>query len=220
MMSSKMKNSHYNPKYRNRRAAFTLLELIVAMSAFIILIGGVFALVGGSVELMEEIEDSRNRDVIRIRFIEAIRHNLEEMPPNAELEFDYVDKSGNYNTYLSLVNAPHAFDFGFGDSDQLERVIIASEIQTDGFIRCGIYYLTAEDFVQAKENNFLKMTEYPYVELVPRMRQVSWQFYSSDQKEWEQTIEANSTSSLTELLVQFEGDSTPTRSIFWHLAAQ
>lgn len=202
------------------QGGFTLLELIIAMSAFIILIGGIFALVGSTVELMQEIEESRSSEVTRIRFIESIRHNLEELPPDASLEFDYVERGSSYNTYLSLVNAPHAFDFGFNTRDKIERVLIASEVQKNGFIRCGIYYLTAEEFILAKEDDFIKMGEYPYVELVPRMRQVSWQFYSTDDRLWEQTIEANSSSSLTELLTRFEGENVPTRSVFWHLASQ
>ena len=204
---------------RVQSSGFTLIEMTIAMGAFAILIGGIFALVGGTAELMDEIGDNRERQALQNRFVETMRINFEELPHDATLEFDYVDRAGSFDTYLSLVGAANAFDFGFTVQEELERVIIAAEIQRVGsvdFIRCRIYYMTEDEFRRAKEVEFGNMDQYPFVELVPRMRQLSWKFFDADARLWQPTLEGNLRSSLTEMIVRFEGDKVATRAVLWH----
>lgn len=197
--------------------AFTLLEMMLSVAVFVLLATSAFTLVGATTELMTEVSEVQNESAVRMRFVETCRAAFESTTANSTVEFFYVEKgSGRYDTYLSIVNAPEAFDFGMNLRDEIQRVVLAAEIQSSGFIRSGVYYMTAADFETARETNFGTI-EAPYVELIPRMRQLSWRFYDERAREWRQTLDGNFETSLIELTLQTGGGSPPLRSVFWHL---
>src|SRR5688572_10298774 len=95
-----------------RRQAFTLLEMMLSVAVFVLLITSAFSLVGATTELMTEVSEEQNAAAQRMRFVETCRVAFESMSGNSNLEFYYLDRGGRFDTYLTLVNAPEAFDFG------------------------------------------------------------------------------------------------------------
>ncbi|MCB1207302.1 MAG: prepilin-type N-terminal cleavage/methylation domain-containing protein [Verrucomicrobiae bacterium] len=204
-------------KSDGRQAAFTLLEMMLSVAVFVILVTSAFSLVGATTELMTEVSEVQTGAAERMRFIETCRVAFESMSGNSSLEFHYFDRGGGrFDTYLTFVDAPAAFDFGANSRDEIRRVALAAEIQPAGFIRCGVYYLNDLDFEAAMKSDFLRV-EAPYVELVPKMRQLTWRFYDPLSREWKQSLDGNLRSNLAELTFQIEGGSPPLRSVFWHL---
>ncbi len=204
------------PRRRHDRA-FTLLEMMLSVAVFVILVTSAFSLVGATSQLMTEVSEVQNEAAARMRFIETCRVALESMSGNSSLEFHYFDRGGGrFDTYLTLVDAPEAFDFGANSRDEIRRVMLAAEIQSTGFIRAGVYYMNDLDFETAQKNDFLR-NEAPYIELIPRMRQLSWRFYDPLTREWKQSLDGNLRSNLVELTFQIDGNSPPMRSVYWHL---
>lgn len=203
---------------RSRRDhAFTLLEMMLSVAVFVILVTSAFSLVGATTELMTEVSEVQNEAAERMRFVETCRVGFESMTGNSALEFYYFDRGGGrFDTYMTLVNAPEAFDFGANTRDEIRRVVLAAEIQSTGFIRAGVYYMNDLDFEAAQKNDFIR-NEAPYVELIPQMRQLSWRFYDPLTREWKQSLDGNLRSNLVELTFQIDGTSPPMRSVFWHL---
>lgn len=193
---------------------FTLLELMLSVAVFLLLMTAAFSLVGATSELMTEVSESQNASAVRIRFVEVCRTAFENTTDISSLEFRYEERSKGTDTFLSLVNTPSAFDFGVNLQDEIDRVVIAAEIRPDGFIRSGIYYMTALDFEEAQQNSFERI-QAPYIELVPRMRQLTWRFYNARTREWEPTLDGGIDPSLVELTIQIEGDAAPLRSVFF-----
>ena len=68
----------------------------------------------------------------------------------------------------------------------------------------------------AKTTDF-KDLDAPYIELVPRMRQLTWRFYDSRRKEWATTLDGNLRASLIELTIQTEDDTEALRTVFFCL---
>lgn len=202
----------------NRKTrAFTLLEMMLSVAVFTLLMTAAFALVGTSTELMTEVSEVQNESALRMRFIETCRKAFESMTDKSSVEFHYVDGgSGQFNTYLSLVDTPEAFDFGMNRFDEINRVVIAAEIQRDGSIRSGVYYMTEADFEEARQTDFTTINA-PYIELLPGMRQLTWRFYDSQARTWRQTLDGNFSTSLIELTIRTDGSSVPFRSVFWYL---
>lgn len=196
---------------------FTLLEMMLSVVVFVILVTSAFSLVGATSELMTEVSEIQNESALRLRFVETCRVAFESLSNQSSLEFLYFDRGGGrFDTYLCLVDAPEAFDFGMNFRDEVRRVALAAEIQPGGFIRSGVYYLTDLDFEEAKKNDFLSNPA-PFVELIPRMRQLTWRFYDPVTREWRQTLDGNLKSSLVELTFQIDGSEAPMRSVFWHI---
>lgn len=203
-----------------RDAAFTLLEMMLSVAVFVLLVTSAFSLVGATSELMTEVSESQNEAARRQRFAESCRLAFESLGAESAVEFHYFDRGGGrFDTYLAFVNAPEAFDFGVNSRDEITRVAIAAEIQPAGFIRCGVYYLTELEFEEAMKNDFLR-NEAAYVELIPRMRQLTWRFYDAQAREWKDTLDGGLRGNLVEMTFQIEGGSTPSRRVFWHVNGQ
>jgi prepilin-type N-terminal cleavage/methylation domain-containing protein len=199
-----------------RRKAFTLLEMMLSVAVFVLLVTSAFSLVGATSELMTEVSEAQNEAAERMRLIETCRAAFESMTAKSALEFHYFDRSGRFDTYLTIVNAPGAFDFGVNSRDEIRRVVLAAEIQSTGFIRSRVYYLTDLAFEEARKNDFQNL-DAPYVELIPRMRQLSWSFFDPLSRKWKQTLDGNLRTNLVELTFQIDAGSPAMRSVFWHL---
>lgn len=198
------------------RKAFTLLEMMLSVAVFVLLVTSAFSLVAATTELMSEVSEVQTQSAQRLRFVEACRAAFESLSSTSSVEFNYFDRGGRFDTYLSLVNAPEAFDFGLNLRDEITRVVLAAEIQPGGFIRSGVYYMTDLDFEAAQKTDFLRI-EAPFVVLIPRMRQLSWQFYDPQTRKWQKTLDGGLASSLAEMTMQVDGNSPALRTVFWHV---
>tara|TARA_R110000850_G_scaffold4834_2_gene21193 strand:+ start:532 stop:1116 length:585 start_codon:yes stop_codon:yes gene_type:complete len=191
--------------------------MMLSIAVFILLVTSAFSLVGVTTELMAEISEAQNASAVRLRFVESCRTAFEATTAKSNLEFSFFDRGGErYDTYLTLVNVPAAFDFGLNRRDEITRVALAAEVRPDGFIRAGIYYFTEADFEDATQKKFVDI-DAPYLELVPRMRQLSWQFYDEEREEWQSSLEGDLDASLIELVIKMEDSAPPLRSVFYCL---
>lgn len=199
----------------NRSPGFTLLEMILSISIFLLLMTAAFSLVGATSELMTEVSEVQNASAVRLRFMQACRTAFESADYNSSLEFHYTD-SEKVNTYLSLVNTPSAFDFGVNLEDEIDRVVLAAEFLPDGFLRSRVYYMTAFDWEEAEQSGFTDIRA-PFVELVPRMSQLSWSFYNQRTEEWLPTLDGSFEPLLIKLKIRIVGDAVPLESAFYFI---
>ena len=196
---------------------FTLAELMLSIAIFLLLMTAAFSLVSATSELMTEVSETQNSAAARMRFAEVCRTAFESATNNSTIEFHIEDRgSDRADTYLSLVNTPSAFDFGVNLQDEIDRVIIATEFRPDGTLRSGLYYMTALDYEEALQNGFQNV-QAPYVELIPRMWQLTWRFYNSRTREWEGFLEDAGDPSLIEMTARIVGDPGPMRSVFFFI---
>ena len=204
-----------SPSHRQKRG-FTLLEVMLSIAVFVLLITAAFTLVGATTELMAEVSEVQTEAAVRMRFVESCRTAFESMTSESDIEFYPIDRGGGkWDTYLSIVNAPEAFDFGMNLHDEIERVVIASEVKFNR-IRSGVYYMTAADYETARQTDFGTIDS-DYIELVPSTWTLEWKFYDQDQQVWRDTLDGNFDSSLIQLTFQLTRDSPPITSIFWYL---
>jgi prepilin-type N-terminal cleavage/methylation domain-containing protein len=196
---------------------FTLLEMMLSIGVFLLLVASAFSIVGATTELMTEVSETQERSSLQQRFITVCRNSFEAATSESSLEFKYYDRDGNtQDTYLTLSKAPGAFDLGINREDHITHVVLASEIRSDGLIRSGVYYLNDADYELAKTTGF-KDLEASYIELVPRMRQVTWRFYDEQRSEWVPTLDGDFNAYLIELTIQTLEDSQPLRTVFFCL---
>ncbi|MDF1859779.1 MAG: type II secretion system protein [Verrucomicrobiales bacterium] len=199
-----------------RSRGFTLLEMILSISIFLLLMTAAFSLVGATSELMTEVSEVQNASAVRLRFMEVCRTAFESADYSSSLEFHYTDSSAKVNTYLSLVSTPSAFDFGVNLEDEIDRVVLAAEFLPDGFLRSRVYYMTAYDWEDALQSGFTEIRA-PYVELIPRMSQLSWTFYNQRTEEWLPVLDGSFEPSLVKLKIRVVGDAVPLESAFYFI---
>mgnify|MGYP000871630859 CR=1 FL=1 len=195
---------------------FTILEMMLSIAVFLLLATSAFALVGATTELMTEISDAQNDSSLEQQFIGSVRTAFESMSARSFLEFAVIDRGNSSpDTYLSFFETPRAFEFGVDLRDDVEIAILAAEARPDGFFRLGVYYMDAVEFARAHEEKFTDFSDIPYVELLPRMSQCSWQFYDNTARVWRPDFVQGARPSLIELVFQIEGRPHPLRSVFW-----
>jgi prepilin-type N-terminal cleavage/methylation domain-containing protein len=193
---------------------FTLLELSISIGVLAILAIGIFALTTGSAELMDELQQFQDREARKRRFVELCRDNFENLPSAARIEFDYRDRGGHYDTYLSFFDAPAAFSFG-GMRPDVKRVILAAEVENSGFARSVLYFLDAEQDRQFVRQGLDSLRLKPVV-LLRRLKQITWRFYEPRTQKWREVLErGDAQPTLVELTLAMDGDAEPLRSVFW-----
>ena len=215
-----MRRTRYRfSRHRGSLHGFTIMELSVALAVMVILTAGIFTLASGGLELLNDVQDLQQRETRKRRFVELCRQNLESLPAGAEVSFSYEPRGGHYDTYLSVRHAPSAFGFGRGDFE-VQRVVIAAEVDSSGFIRASIYYLDAEAD-DRYERGDMSSLDSRSLQLMRRLRQLSWNFYDSSRLEWVDVLPKGSNNpSMIALTVAGEGEPEPVRAVFWVPARQ
>ncbi|MCB1235634.1 MAG: prepilin-type N-terminal cleavage/methylation domain-containing protein [Verrucomicrobiae bacterium] len=199
---------------RGRGRGFTLLELSVSIAVLGILAIGIFSVSSGSLRLIDEVRDFQDREARKRRFVELCRQNFENLPSGARVEFDYKDRGGHYDTFLSLRDAPAAFGFGAMPPD-IRRVILASEVEPSGFARAALYFLNAEEERRLDREGFDALNPRRVI-LLRRLKTITWRFFDQNSQQWRDILDKNAPQPpMLELTLAMDGDAEPVRSVFW-----
>ncbi|MEM1443080.1 MAG: type II secretion system protein [Verrucomicrobiota bacterium] len=206
-------------RFTHRKSGFTLLEVMLSIAIFLLLITSAFSVVGASTELITEVAEAQGEAAIKLRFVESCRAAFEATNRNSSLQFlHYPRGSEREDTYLVFGDTPGAFDVGLNEELAVERTILAAEVQPDGFIRTRVYYLTQIEFENAERTTFSEL-DGPHIDLIPRLRQLDWQFFNERTQRWENDMDIPFRNSLVRLTLRMDGSSTPIETTFFHLAA-
>lgn len=201
----------------NRRASgglgFSLLEVLVSMAIMVIL----FTL---SVNALVTVTDL-SEDVVKVHHDELRSHAFERVFKNgfdslgrfSRLEFEYVQRDGKYDTYLTITNSPKAFDVAYGQEHRVDHVCLAAEHGADGLLRIGVYYFSDAGYALEKRNEFSGLQDVPYLSLENQAEVFVWNFYDANQDEWFNEI-TNFTPSLVELKIKRPSSTRSERYVF------
>lgn len=199
---------------------FTILELMLSIAVFVVLVTSAFSLLVATTELIAEISELDEESANQLRFVETCRFAFEEMTAESVVEFDYVERTdGRFDTYLSLVDTPAAFDFGANAQNQISRVVLAAETRPDGFKRSGVYYFTSDEWEEARKEGFADF-QVPYVQLLPRLSQLDWEFYDPANLEWKDSLDVPFSPSMVRMTLKTENQEKALESVFWFLSKQ
>ena len=91
----------------SRRAGFTLIEVIAAMALVMLLIGGIYGIANGALELSRANGEARLADLRLTNLVELWRRQFEKLPPGARLRTE----PGDGGTWLGIDNADGLLDW-------------------------------------------------------------------------------------------------------------
>jgi len=199
----------------SRAKGFSILEMLLSVAIFSILMTAGLGMVGSQAELAAEIRELQDESSTRLQFVETCRKNLELLDVDSQIAFDIYDRgSDRADTYLSLIQTPGIFAAGLEQHDRIDRVVLATESNKSGFARVGVYYLSEEEYLRAKEVDFVGLDQV-YVELLPQVSRLTWRFFHPTRKSWEAFIDRRSPPTMIELTIRTEPTSATMRSVFW-----
>jgi type II secretory pathway component PulJ len=169
------------PADRSGRGAhgFTLLEIILAMFVLVLLVTGIFAIVGGTTQLADEMERAHERDARVHSFAQFCERTLRNLPANAQVRMRVKQSGNQYLGELALKNAPSPI----GGTGANGMTIIRTEQATDGYLRVVLEMLTNEE-AAARELGKGEAAKQRLL-LLENVAKCEWKFFNPVSLEWE-----------------------------------
>ena len=203
--------------YTHRKASgFTLLEVTLALSLLVILMGGVYSIATGAIQLGAEVSESQNREMLVHSFLQLCRRNIERLPGNGEMILFAEEDGRYYVTEVSFLDTPLAFSFAAIPAGY-DKVVLESVADPRGYLQVNLRFLNEEE-----ENTVSETTTYDEegaitLPLLDGVSVFEWRFYDLEEKEWLVVWEEEEDGrpSFVELTLGFFDGGDPVRTVFW-----
>jgi type II secretory pathway pseudopilin PulG len=209
-----MKPISHPPFFRARSSGFTLFEMIVALSMFVLLTTGIFSISQSTLELTESISLAQDRSLIRQNFIEFMRRSFRTLPGEAEVRLVVKQKGSTYVPNLYIVNGGSSFTPGMSLAPDTSMDVYAEE-RPGGYLRVMLRVLNQK---QTQAMRALQPVRYTNDQItLPLLDNVSrfqWRFYDSMTNRWENNWNQARRPILAEMNLQLD-DGFESRSVFW-----
>ncbi|MEZ5303967.1 MAG: prepilin-type N-terminal cleavage/methylation domain-containing protein [Verrucomicrobiales bacterium] len=201
-----------------RRGGFTLLEVILGLAILSLLIGGIYALARGSMELSADVAVQQAEETRVHALVELCRRTFEMMPGNAKFEM-YPHKDGGYNVYdVVFTDYPLAFSWP-GVPAGSKQVIFSTEKDAAGALQIRLTYLNEEEAEERETSSRLSADVGTSLVLIDNIKLLEWRVWNPSEgesgkwmEEWEDTARRPT---LVEMHLTFFGDEVPMRAVFW-----
>ncbi|MDB6137816.1 MAG: Type secretory pathway, component PulJ [Verrucomicrobiaceae bacterium] len=200
-------------------AGFTLLEMVVALSVFIIIIAGVFSISKGTMELSADMSEAQERSMIRQNFIEFLRESFRRLPGEAEVTLEMSASRGTYVPSIGVFNGGDAFSPGAAIPPDASVELYADEMP-GGLLRVGLRLYDADETSQRRNALGLapkRRKPGPNDQVLPLIERVAkfeWNFYNPQTQKWENNWKQGGRPMFAELQFALD-DGQVSRSVFW-----
>lgn len=197
-------------------SGFTLLEIIIALSIFVMIMAGVFAIAKGSMELSETMTLTQERSMTRQNFLEFLRHSFRRLPGDSEIRLTVQNVRGTYVPVLQVFNGGDAFSPGPALPPEASVELFAQD-KPGGYFRVGLRLLDDKQ-TNAMRSNAGKRPPVGkddiVMPLIDNVARLEWKFQDSQNGKWENTWKGQSRPLFAELTFALD-DGVVTRSVFW-----
>ncbi|MFV1996281.1 MAG: hypothetical protein ACC661_12665 [Verrucomicrobiales bacterium] len=192
---------------------FTLLEVTLTLMLIVILMGGIYSIAAGAIQLGSEVSETQNREMLVHSFLQLCRRNIEALPGNAGMTLLAEETGRFYVTEVAFVDAPLAFAFAAVPAGY-NKTILMSEADSRGFLNVSLRYLNVDE-----EDAFTGSSDQEEGIRLPLLEGVNvfeWRFYDVETDEWQVIWEdEEKRPSFVELNLGFVEDVDPIRAVFW-----
>jgi prepilin-type N-terminal cleavage/methylation domain-containing protein len=198
-----------------RHTGFTLLEILIALSVFVLIIGGVFAIARSTLELTNDITLVQEQSNVRQNFIEFLRSSFRRLPAEAEIYLGKT-KSGN-GSAITVYNGVDAFSPGPAVPPEGSIELFSKETPGGDFT-VGLRILDGDQTNAARTNTGRTLSKASGKEtvlpLIENIRRFNWEFFDANQNNWvkEWKNQARPMFARVELALE---DGVPSTYTFW-----
>lgn len=158
---------------------FTLLEIILAMFVLVLLVSGIFGIVGGTTQLTDEMSRAHERDARRHSFAEFCSRMLRNLPGGAQVRLRVKQEGNHYLGEIGLKNAPSPI----GSLGANGITLLRTEQMTDGYLRVILEMFSHDESAGGGLAN--KEATKQSIILLEGVAKCEWRFYNPLSREWE-----------------------------------
>ncbi len=214
------------------RQAFTLIEVVMALSILALLSGMVFGIMRVSLKTAVETQKMQMENDEVSRFIMLCRHTLQNLPGTSILSLKVIQTGDPVQQELTISGVPEAFAFGSNPMSYKDSIlgmrpdVPATEASQEGI---NLYYmgLSREDLIPndpSQKNNIASGTGEGlatpddqgrfWMPLLSGVTSITWRFYKEDGDTWEEEWDSTDLPQLVEMNLMLQGRTVPIRSVF------
>lgn len=207
---------HTDPKRRRHRrtAAFTLLEVIIAMGVLALLLTGIFQVAKSTMELAEELSAAQEKAMMKQNFLDYLRRSFRGLPGSAEIRLAVRQSAGTYIPSLTVVNGGVSFSPGEALPPDL-AVELTAEERPGGYLRVLLRLMDDRQTMALRTGQPVQASRnQPTLPLMDNVSRFEWRFFDSDSLRWENIWQSGRRPLMAELNVQLD-DGQALRAVFW-----
>ena len=216
---------------RSGNSAFTLVEVVAAITILALISGSVYSLLRQSFQAAAGLQQAEREDQALRRFLDLCRTTLDTLPPDATLSLATADQTGTAQE-LTISGVPEAFAAGpdpIFSSDLILGLRMAKS-SADSSITTPVYEvaISREEFApKAKsgefqiratsDDDFYQADEQGryWLPLLSSTRSLEWRYWSEQDRLWEDDwTKAPDRPTLLEMQLWPESRSSPLRAVF------
>tara|TARA_Y100000814_G_scaffold181305_1_gene132430 strand:- start:217 stop:1134 length:918 start_codon:yes stop_codon:yes gene_type:complete len=200
---------------------FTLLELIVGIGLIGIVLTGVYKVASKSIELSENVLVRQHDNLHMHSFMGLLKRNIEDIPGNARINMEPAElQSGVARSEIALVDYPLAFSWaGVSAGSKIVFIVSGPDKSLEGASQIEIRYLNQEEAEIYEERQSLPDDLGMGIVLMNELKNVTWNFYDQNNKEWVDQWSAedypNQRPSMVYMEISFLDESEPIQSYYW-----
>lgn len=187
---------------RHRPAAFTLMEIVIAMTILGMITGTLFALIQGSVKGAAQIEVIQRENDSVNRLLDICRNTFTTMPSTATLTLTLLDPNSPTTSAqeLTISGAPHSFGFGFNPLSYKDTILglrpDPNGATDQNAATLNYFCLSREDLIPQTDANGMAMRQETtglsapdeqgryWMPLLPNVVSLKWLFYKEADDTW------------------------------------
>jgi hypothetical protein len=197
-----------------RAAGFTLFEMIIALSMFVMLIAGIFSISQSTLELTESISISQDRSLIRQNFIEFMRRSFRTLPGEAEVRLTVKQSGSSYVPTLNIANGGSSFTPGTSLAPDTSMDVYAEE-RPGGYLRVMLRVLDQKQTQAIRSNQTVRYSKDQItLPLLDNVSRFEWKFFDASTNRWENNWKQARRPIMAEMNLQLD-DGFESRSVFW-----
>lgn len=191
-----------------------MIEMVLALTIFVLLIAGIFAIANSSLELSSDLTHAQERALMRQNLIEFLRKSFRSLPGDAELELRVQSVGGTYLPTLGVYAGGAAFSPGPAVPPEGSIEVYVEE-RPGGYLRVGLRGLDAEQTFAARQNRPIKVARSAEIPLLDNVSRFEWRFFNGRTNQWENFWKLGQGRPMFAELNLMLDDRQEIRSVFW-----
>jgi prepilin-type N-terminal cleavage/methylation domain-containing protein len=162
------------------KAAFTLLEVIMAMALIGFILSAVYGVANGAMQLGKSMSTARVAETRISNFVTQWRDYLETMDPGIQLSagLEKVARGASGNMFIAGGHMPFAWERHLKLADAVEFGVVRNRETKDLSLVVRHFKLNPKARTPGEYN---LIAELP---ILDGLKQMQWQFYEPEEKKW------------------------------------
>jgi type II secretory pathway pseudopilin PulG len=193
-------------------SGFTLFEMIVVITIFILMAGGIYATMTAAMQASAVLAEENLRTQRLDAFVSLLRRTLHNLPATAKISGGVGDEGGDASPMIVLRDAPGVFAWG-SEGVSAGTVVLSARPQLGGGRQFSL--LQHPSLLSEMELREVLQGE-GWLRLLPDVREAFWLFYNEAQEDWvHQLPEEGARPPLVQLGLTMLGEEIPRTYVFW-----